>query len=171
MGKSRCLYPGSFDPVTVGHMDVIQRAARLFDEVVVGVLHNPEKQGCFPVEKRVDMLKKACGEIKNVKVISYGGLLAQLTKEENIRVVVRGVRTAADLESETAMAHINHHLNPDLETIYLPASAGLAEVSASMVRQLALFGADISDFVPAQALPDISAAFQPKEDCMGKEGG
>ncbi|MBR6185673.1 MAG: pantetheine-phosphate adenylyltransferase [Clostridia bacterium] len=160
MGETRCLYPGSFDPVTVGHMDIISRAAAMFDEVVVGVLHNPEKKGCFPVEKRVEMLKKACREMPNVRVIAYGGLLAQLTKEENIRVVVRGVRTAADLESETMMAHVNRQLNPALETVFLPASPGFAEVSASMVRQLAQFGAPLSAYVPLQALPDVAAAFQ-----------
>ena len=159
MGKSQCLYPGSFDPVTLGHMDIITRAARIFDRVVVGVLHNPEKKGCFPVEKRVEMLEKACEGLTNVRVIAYGGLLAQLTKEMNISVVVRGVRTMADLESENAMARINRQLNPRLETIYLPASPELCQVSASMVRQLAQFGADISPYVPAQALPDITAAF------------
>lgn len=163
MGETRCLYPGSFDPVTVGHLDIITRAARMFDEVVVGVLHNPEKQGCFPVETRVELLQKACRGLKNVRVTAYGGLLAQFTKDENIRVVVRGVRTVADLESETAMARINQHLNPDLETIFLPAAPGLGEVSASMVRQLAQFGADISAYVPAQALPDIERAFQRKK--------
>ena len=159
MGKSQCLYPGSFDPVTLGHLDIIKRAAGVFDRVVVGVLHNPEKKGCFPVEKRVEMLEKACEGLPNVRVIAYGGLLAQLTKEMNISVVVRGVRTMADLESENAMARINRQLNPRLETIYLPASPELCQVSASMVRQLAQFGADISPYVPAQALPDITAAF------------
>ena len=86
MKASCCLYPGSFDPVTLGHMDVIRRAARVFDLVVVGILHNPEKKGCFPVEERLEMLKKACADIPNVQVIAYGGLLAQLTKEMGIRV-------------------------------------------------------------------------------------
>ena len=122
MKASCCLYPGSFDPVTLGHMDVIRRAARVFDTVVVGILHNPEKKGCFPVEERLDMLKKACADIPNVQVIAYGGLLAQLTKEMGIRMVIRGVRTVADLESESAMARINHQLNPDLETVFFPAS-------------------------------------------------
>ena len=159
MNNSRCLYPGSFDPVTLGHMDIIRRAAALFDTVVVGVLHNPEKQGCFPVQKRVEMLEKACADIPNAQVISYGGLLARLTEEMGISVVVRGVRGTADLESETAMARINHQLNPALETVFLPASPGKEEISASMVRQLAAFGADLSAYVPPQALPDVLAAF------------
>ncbi|MBE5772272.1 MAG: pantetheine-phosphate adenylyltransferase [Clostridia bacterium] len=159
MGERICLYPGSFDPVTRGHMDIIARAANIFDQVVVGVLHNPDKRGCFPVEKRVEMLRKACAKLENVRIIAYGGLLAQLTREENIRVVVRGVRGVADLESETMMARINHQLNPDLETIFLPASPENGEISASMVRQLAAFGADLSAYVPSEVLPDILAAF------------
>ena len=159
MSASKCLYPGSFDPVTLGHLDIIRRAATLFDTVIVGVLHNPEKQGCFPVEKRVEMLEKACRGMPGVQVIAYGGLLAQFTRETGVRAVVRGVRGVADLESERAMARINHQLNPELETIFLPASPGQEEISASMVRQLAAFGADISAYVPQQALPDILAAF------------
>ena len=162
MNNLRCLYPGSFDPVTLGHLDVIRRAAAIFDTVVVGVLHNPEKKGCFSVEQRVDMLQRACRDIPNVQVISYGGLLAQLTKEAGISVVVRGVRGVADLESETAMARINHQLNPTLETLFLPASPEMGEISASMVRQLAAFGADLSAYVPQEALPVILAAFQPQ---------
>ncbi|MBR4359330.1 MAG: pantetheine-phosphate adenylyltransferase [Clostridia bacterium] len=159
MSNLRCLYPGSFDPVTLGHMDMIRRAARIFDTVVVGVLHNPDKQGCFPVEKRVDMLKKACRGLKHVEIIAYDGLLARFTREQDIRVVVRGVRGGADLESETAMARINGQLHPGLETVLLPAAPDKEQISASMVRQLAAFGADISPYVPAEALPDILAAF------------
>lgn len=162
MNNSRCLYPGSFDPVTLGHLDIIRRAAAIFDTVLVGVLHNPEKKGCFSVEQRVDMLQRVCRDMPNVQVISYGGLLAQLTKETGISVVVRGVRGVADLESETAMARINRQLNPALETLFLPASPEMGEISASMVRQLAAFGADLSAYVPQEALPVILAAFQPQ---------
>ncbi|MBR4333593.1 MAG: pantetheine-phosphate adenylyltransferase [Clostridia bacterium] len=156
------MYPGSFDPVTLGHLDIIRRAAAIFDTVLVGVLHNPEKKGCFSVEQRVDMLQRVCRDMPNVQVISYGGLLAQLTKETGISVVVRGVRGVADLESETAMARINRQLNPALETLFLPASPEMGEISASMVRQLAAFGADLSAYVPQEALPVILAAFQPQ---------
>ena len=160
MGENRCLFPGSFDPVTLGHMDVIERAAGIFDEVIVGVLHNPEKQGCFPVEKRVEMLERACRALPNVRVLSYGGLLADLTREMGVRVVVRGVRTVSDLESENVMARVNRQLNPQLETLYLPASAEVCDVSASLVRQLAAFGADISSYVPKEICRDVVAAFQ-----------
>lgn len=155
MKESVCLFPGSFDPVTNGHMDVIRRAAKIFDRVVVGVLHNPDKQGLFSVEQRVAMLKKACADIPQAEVIAYGGLLADLTREKNIRVVIRGVRGTGDLESETAMARINGQLDPGLETLLLPASPGCGEISASMVRQLAQFGADLKPYVPRAVLRDI----------------
>ncbi len=155
MKESVCLFPGSFDPVTNGHMDVIRRAAKIFDRVIVGVLHNPDKQGLFSVEQRVAMLKKACADIPQAEVIAYGGLLADLTREKNIRVVIRGVRGTGDLESETAMARINGQLDPGLETLLLPASPGCGEISASMVRQLAQFGADLKPYVPRAVLRDI----------------
>lgn len=159
MNARRCLYPGSFDPVTCGHMDIIRRAAAMFDEVIVGVLHNPDKQGCFPVNERLEMLRQACQELPNVQVIAHAGLLVELTRSLDIRVVVRGVRGAADLETEATMARINHQLNPAQETIFLPASPELVDVSASMVRQLAAFGADISPYVPKEVLPKIMDAF------------
>lgn len=159
MKESVCLYPGSFDPVTNGHMDVILRAAAIFDRVIVGVLHNPDKQGVFSVEERVAMLKKACAKILNAEVIAHGGLLAELTKEMGIRVVIRGVRGVNDLESETVMARINAQLDPGLETLFLPASPECGDVSASMVRQLAQFGADISPYVPRAVLRDIRNKF------------
>lgn len=159
MSIRRCLYPGSFDPVTSGHMDIIRRAAAMFDEVIVGVLHNPDKQGCFPVDERLELLRQACQDFPNVQVIAHAGLLAELTRSLDIRVVVRGVRGAADLENEATMARINHQLNPAQETIFLPASPELVDVSASMVRQLATFGADISPYVPKEVLPKIMDAF------------
>ena len=159
MNKSVCLYPGSFDPVTNGHMDVIRRAADVFDTVIVGVLHNPDKAGCFPVARRVEMLEKACAGLEKVRVISYGGLLADLAREMGVSVVIRGVRGMADVENEMMMARINRQLNPGLETLFLPAAPDAEQISASMVRQLAAFGADIAPYVPSPVLPDILAAF------------
>ena len=158
---SACLYPGSFDPVTLGHMDVIRRAAGLFDHVTVGVLHNPDKKGCFPVDKRVEMLKKACRDLPNVQVVAYGGLLADLARDMGISTVIRGIRSMSDVDSEMTMARINRTLNPSLETLFLPAGSRYQEISASMVRQLASFGADLTPFVPKEVLPDILAAFIP----------
>ena len=163
MSAGKCLYPGSFDPVTLGHVDIIRRAAGIFDEVIVGVLHNPDKRGCFPVEKRLDMLRRECADFPNVRVIAYAGLMAECCREYGVTVAVRGVRGAADLEAEAAMAHINRRLNPALETLLLPALPEHVMISASMVRQLAMFHADISAYVPPQIVQDVRAAFDQTE--------
>ena len=160
MGDRVCLYPGSFDPVTRGHMDIIARTAKIFDQVVVGVLHNPDKKGCFPVEKRVEMLEKACRDIKNVRVASSTGLTAVFAKEMGACVLVRGVRNQLDLESENDMAHINGMLVEEMETVYLPASLEKSNISSTYVRQLASFGADITPFVPMEVRDDIIRTFR-----------
>ena len=159
MSATICLFPGSFDPVTNGHMDIIRRAAGMFDTLIVGVFHNPEKRGCFPVEQRVDMLKRACEGLPNVEIVSDTGLVADFARKRGVTVLARGVRGMADLESETAMARVNHQLNPALETVFLPASPQAEQISASMVRQLASFGVDVSPYVPSPVLPDLLAAF------------
>lgn len=159
MSKRICMFPGSFDPVTNGHMDIIRRAAGLFDEVIVAVMYNPEKKGCFSWEKRVEMLEKACKEIRNVQVASSTGLTAVFAKKMGACVLIRGVRNQLDLESENDMAHINRMLAEGLETIYLPASLEKSNISSTYVRQLASFGADISPFVPEEVREEIIAAF------------
>lgn len=160
MSKRICMFPGSFDPVTNGHMDIIRRAARLFDEVIVAVMHNPEKKGCFPWEMRVEMLEKACRDIKNVRVASSTGLTAVFAKEMGACVLVRGVRNQLDLENENDMAHINGMLVEEMETVYLPASLEKSNISSTYVRQLASFGADITPFVPMEVRDDIIRTFQ-----------
>lgn len=157
-----CMYPGSFDPVTNGHMDIIRRAAKLFDEVVVAVMHNPEKKGCFNPEKRVDMLEKACSKMENVRIVTSNGLTAALAKELGACALVRGIRNLQDLESENDMAHINAMLGDGLETIYLPASLDKSHISSTFVRQMAGFGADITPFVPSEIRKDILFAFLQK---------
>lgn len=159
MNKRICMFPGSFDPVTKGHVDIIRRAARLFDEVIVAVMHNPEKKGCFPWDKRVEMLEKACKDIENVRIASSTGLTAVFAKEMGACALVRGVRNQLDLESENDMAHINGMLVEGLETIYLPASLEKSNISSTYVRQLASFGADITPFVPMEVQDDIIRAF------------
>ena len=164
MAVRRCLFPGSFDPVTLGHVDIIRRAAAIFDEVVVGVLHNPEKTGRFPVEKRLEMLEKACAGIPGVRFTAFGGLTAELARQMDIRVLVRGVRGVADLESETALALVNGALLPGLETVFLPASGKWAWVSSTLVRQMAACGAPLTGFVPDVIAEDIKAVYAAKEE-------
>lgn len=163
MAENRCLFPGSFDPVTMGHLDIIRRAASVFDEVVVGVLHNPEKPGRFPVERRIAMLEKACAGIPGVKITAFGGLTVDLARQMDVRVLVRGVRGPADLESETAMAAVNRVLLPGLETVFLPAATGKNAISSTMVCQLAAFGAPLDGFVPDVLIDEIRAAYARKE--------
>ena len=143
-----CVYPGSFDPVTVGHVDVIRRARHLFDRVVVAVLHNPAKTGCFPVAERLEMLQCACRDMDGVSVAAFDGLLVDFAQQEGACAVVRGIRAAGDYEVEKTMAEINARLMPELETVFLSARPEHACVSSSAVRELAAFGGDFASMVP-----------------------
>lgn len=153
----RMLYPGSFDPVTRGHVDIIARAARLCDELVVAVMHNPDKKGAFPVAERVRLLNKACAGIQNVRVIAHGGLLVECAKEQQATCVVRGVRPLGDFESEYGMAQVNRMIG-GVETLLMTTSPEHADISSSIVRQIAWFGGDIDRFVPEGLAEEIRAA-------------
>lgn len=153
----RMLYAGSFDPVTNGHMDIIERCARLCDTLVVAVMHNPDKRGAFPVEDRVRLLEKACAHLDNVRVIANGGLLVDCAREQRVTCVVRGVRPLGDFESEYQMAQVNRMLS-GVETLMIPTSEHLASVSSSIVRQIALFGGNIDNLVPACIAQEIRDA-------------
>ena len=153
----RMLYAGSFDPVTNGHMDIIARAARLCGELVVAVMHNPDKRGAFPAEARVRLLEKACAHIPNVRVIAHGGLLVDCAREQNVTCVVRGVRPLGDFESEYQMAQVNRMLG-GVETLMMPTTESLASVSSSIVRQIAGFGGNIDGLVPACIASEIREA-------------
>ena len=153
----RMLYPGSFDPVTRGHMDIIRRAARLCDELVVAVMHNPDKRGAFPVEERVRLLHKACAGLENVRVIVHGGLMVACAKEQEVTCVVRGVRPLGDFEAEYGMAQVNRAIG-GVETLLMATTPEYADVSSSIVRQIAMFGGDIDRFVPEGLAEEIRAA-------------
>lgn len=159
MSKKIGMYAGSFDPVTKGHLNIIKRALGIFDEMIVAVMYNPEKQGTFSFEKRVEMLEKVCRGMERVRIVSSDGLTAALAREMGVSALVRGVRNARDLETENEMAHINRMLAPGLDTVYFPAEADTSSISSSYVRQLASFGADIAPFVPAEVLDDIRSKF------------
>ena len=154
-----CVYPGSFDPVTVGHVDVIRRARHLFDRVVVAVLHNPAKTGCFPVAERLEMLQCACRDMDGVSVAAFDGLLVDFAHQEGACAVVRGIRAAGDYEVEKTMAEINARLMPELETVFLSARPEHACVSSSAVRELAAFGGDFAFMVPEGCAEQITRRF------------
>lgn len=146
--KKTVICPGSFDPVTRGHMDIINRAARMFECVIVGVLVNSAKIPSFSIEERISFLEEATKELDNVKVVSFDGLLAEYCRQNRIDAVVRGLRAVSDFEYEFQMALTNKKLNPQLETIFLSADADAMYLSSSMVREVASMGGDISNFVP-----------------------
>lgn len=148
----KAIYPGSFDPITNGHIDVIERASRLFDHVTVVVMSNYHKQGknTFTPEERTDLIKKSTAHLHNVDVDHYSGLLADYTKENGITVIVKGLRAVSDFENEFQQAIANKHIDPELDTVLLPCSEKNMFLSSSLVKQIGELGGDISSFVPAE---------------------
>ena len=142
------VYPGSFDPVTNGHLDVISRGAELFDKVIVGVLHNSTKSPLFSVEERVKMLEEVTKEYPNIKIRSFTGLLVDFAKECEAHIIVRGLRAITDFDYELQMAQTNRIMSPDLDTLFLTTSLEYAYLSSTTVKEVAAFGGDISAFVP-----------------------
>ena len=149
------IYPGSFDPVTLGHWDLIQRAAKLVDRLVVAVLHNPSKTSAFSVEERVAMLKELTGPLAHVEITSFHGLLVDFAKSQNAQVIVRGVRAFSDFEYEFQMALMNRKLAPELETVFLMPKEKYSAVSSRFVREIGGMGGNLSDLVPEVLRPGI----------------
>ena len=153
MKKAVC--PGSFDPITNGHIDIIRRAAELFDEVTVLVVTNPDKKCVFSPEERCTLIEKAIEGIKDVKVDSFSGLLADYVKQNEMSAIVKGIRSSSDFEYEFQMALANKSLAPNAETVFLTADPRNMYVSSSLIRQIAGFGGDVSDFVPKNIVSEI----------------
>ena len=152
----RAVYPGSFDPVTYGHLDIIKRAAEIFDVLVVSVLNNKGKTPLFSVEERVKILKEATKDIPNVQVESFSGLLVDYAAANDIHVSVRGLRAITDFEYELQMAMLNKHIDKDLETIFLMADIQNSFLSSSAVKELARNGGDVTGLVPEEIKDDIN---------------
>lgn len=148
--------PGSFDPVTLGHLDIINRARKIFDHLIVAVLVNPEKHTSFTVEERIDMLKRATSDMTDVEVVGFEGLLADYAKIRDATAIVKGLRALSDFEYEFQMALTNKKLNPNLETLFLTTQSENMYLSSSIVKQVASFDGDISNFVPECILDDIT---------------
>lgn len=144
----KAVYPGSFDPVTLGHLDIIERSARLVDELTVGVLVNNAKTPMFTVEERVDMLREVTREIPNVKVQAFSGLSVEFLRQCGARIMVRGLRAITDFEYELQMAQTNRVLAPDIDTLFLTTNLEYAYLSSTTVKEVACYGGDISHFVP-----------------------
>jgi len=153
MKKAVC--PGSFSPITNGHIDIIMRAAKLFDEVTVLVVTNPDKKCAFSAEERCEMIKKALYGVPGIKVDSWNGLLADYVGQNGTNAIVKGIRSSTDFDYEFQMALANKSLAPEVETVFITAAPQNMYVSSSLIRQIASFGGDISDFVPKEIVSEI----------------
>ena len=142
------IYPGSFDPVTYGHLDVIERSSKLVDELIVGVLNNKAKSPLFSAEERVRMLNEVTKDMPNVTVVPFEGLLVDFARKRDAGLVIRGLRAITDFEYELQMAQTNHKMEPDVETVFLTTSLDYSYLSSTTVKEVAAFGGDISQFVP-----------------------
>ena len=149
------VYPGSFDPVTNGHLDVISRGAELFDKVIVGVLHNSTKSPLFSVEERVRILNEAIKDLPNVEIVAFSGLSVDFARQCKAKVIIRGLRAITDFEYEIQMSQTNHKLEPEVETMFLTTNLKYSYLSSTIVREVAAFGGDISQFVPETVAKSI----------------
>ena len=152
----RALYPGSFDPLTLGHLDLIERASRLFDGLVVAVLQNPAKQPAFPLERRLEQIRTATAHLPAVEVDSFDGLTVTFARDCRTTVILRGLRALSDFEFELQIAHTNKSLAPDLETLFLATAVHHSFLSSSVVKEVARFGGDVSHLVPPVVAADLA---------------
>jgi pantetheine-phosphate adenylyltransferase len=156
------VYPGSFDPATNGHLDIIKRSAKLVDKLIVGVLHNSSKNPLFSIEERVELLKTLTKDLDNVEVDSFSGLLVDFLKEKNAEIIVRGFRAVSDFEYELQIAQTNYSLDNNIETICLITRVEYSFLSASIVKEIAMYGGDISKMVPNETIKYINEKFKRK---------
>lgn len=150
------IYPGSFDPITNGHLDIIKRGAKSFDKIIVGVLINVDKKGLFPIDKRVELIKKATEDLSNVEVVSFNGLVVDFAKKYNAKVILKGLRAVSDFEYELQMALMNKKLDSEVETLFMMTSIQYSYLSSSSVKQVGKFGGDISGLVPDVILDEVT---------------
>ena len=154
-----CIYPGTFDPITCGHLDVLGRAARLFDQVTVAVAHNPGKDPLFSPEQRIAMIRPNVTQWSNVEVTEFSGLLVDFVVAHQADAIIRGLRALSDFEFEFNMALMNRHLKPEVETIFVMPNEQFSYTSSSLVKQVAKYGGDVGHFVPANVADELKRAF------------
>ena len=159
----KAIYPGSFDPLTLGHLDIIERSARIVDELVVGVLNNSAKNSLFSLDERVSMIKEMTDSMPNVTVTSFNGLLVDYMREIDATIIVRGLRAVTDFEYELQMSQTNQKLDPNIETMFLTTSIEYSYLSSTTVREIAAFGGDLTQFVPARFIDRIYDKYQIKK--------
>jgi pantetheine-phosphate adenylyltransferase len=155
----QALYPGSFDPLTLGHLDLIERAAQLFERVVVAVLRNPSKNPCFSVEQRLEQIRAATAHLANVEAESFDGLTVDFARQRGSDVILRGLRALSDFEFELQIAHTNKSLAPQLETLFMATATAHSFLSSSVVKEVARFGGPVGHMVPIGVAEDLAAFF------------
>lgn len=160
---NRAIYPGSFDPITFGHLDIIKRASKLCDELIIGVLNNKQKNPLFSIDERVNMIKELTENLGNVKVECFEGLLVDFAKKKDAQVIIRGLRAVTDFENEIQLAQSNKVQDPELETLFMTTSLKYSYLSSTVAKEFASYGGDISLFVPKEIIPLIEAKFKDKE--------
>lgn len=146
--KNTAIYPGSFDPITNGHLDLIHRASKLFDEVIIAITQNTNKTGFLSIEKRILTVNNSVNSLTNIRVLSFNSLLVDFAKKHNAQIIIRGLRAVSDFEYEFQLSGMNKRLNPHIETLFMTPSEEFANISSSLVREILLLGGDISAFVP-----------------------
>lgn len=154
------VYPGSFDPITNGHLDMIERASRLYDKLVVGVLSNASKNPLFTAKERVEMIERVTGHLDNVETDAFSGLLVDFAKSKGASVIIKGLRTVADFEYEFQMALLNKALNPEYETMFMMTDTKYSYISSSMVKELAGFHGDLTGLVPCEIIETIKEKYK-----------
>ena len=152
----KAVYPGSFDPITNGHMDIINRAAKVVDELIIGVSTNSAKNHMFSLDERIEIIKEATKDIKNVTVIKFEGLTVECAKKLGASVIIRGLRAVTDFENEMQLAQTNHHIDSDIDTMFFVTRLEYAFLSSTIVKELAMYGSDISKLVPEIVVKRIS---------------
>ena len=163
------VYPGTFDPVTLGHMDIIRRGAKLVDRLVIGVTTNPSKSPMFSVDERIEMVRREVGGIADgaIAIVSFDSLLMDFAEREGASIIVRGLRAVADFEYEYQMAGMNQQLNDRIETVFLMADVSLQPIASRLVKEIALYGGDVSKFVPPAVVEQVRA----RVAAIGRKGG
>lgn len=156
----RAIYPGSFDPITFGHLDIIERSSKIVDELVVGVLNNSSKNSLFSLDERVKMIRDLTKHLPNVKVESFGGLLVDYMDEIDASIIIRGLRAVTDFEYELQIAQVNHVQRPDIETLFMTTNLKYSYLSSSVVKEFASHKGDISHFVPEEIIDKIYAKYE-----------
>ena len=146
--KKIAIYPGSFDPITNGHLDLIKRASKLFDEVIIAITQNANKSSFLSIDQRVDAVNKSITALNNTRVLSFDSLLVDFAREHNAQIIIRGLRAVSDFEYEFQLSGMNKRLNPGIETLFMTPSEEFANISSSLVREIYTLGGDISAFVP-----------------------